>query len=240
MPIPVSFAYWCLPRDLNSEHLVPETSASSNCARKAFIDGAQSESRTRTSLLTLPPQGSVSAISTTWAYWCVMSGSNRRHPLCRSGALPSELTTRVGFWRRGRGSNSHALSDNTLAVCRLTDSPHLSGLCVCIGLADRSRTHGLRVRSTALFQLSYSEIDLAEGERVERSRHIAMTICFRNSAVWPLRHPSIFWRPLMVSNHLPSDLETDALPGELKGQSVVPVVRIERTTSALSRRRSAN
>lgn len=171
-----------------------------------------------------------------------MSGSNRRHPLCRSGALPSELTTRVGFWRRGRGSNSHALSDNTLAVCRLTDSPHLSALCRCIliGLADRSRTHGLRVRSTALFQLSYSEIDLAEGERVERSRHIAMTICFRNSAVWPLRHPSIFWRPLMVSNHLPSDLETDALPGELKGQSLVPVVRIERTTSALSRRRSAN
>ena len=129
MPIPVSFAYWCLPRDLNSEHLVPETSASSNCARKAFIDGAQSESRTRTSLLTLPPQGSVSAISTTWADWCVMSGSNSRHPLCRSGALPSELTTRVGFWRRGRGSNSHALSDNTLAVCRLTDSPHLSALC---------------------------------------------------------------------------------------------------------------
>lgn len=62
MPIPVSFASWCLPRDSNSEHLVPETSASASCARKAFV-GTPTGIRTRriydlnVACLPVPPSG---------------------------------------------------------------------------------------------------------------------------------------------------------------------------------------
>ena len=37
-----------------------------------------------------------------WQNWWAVTGSNRRHPACKAGALPAELTAnRTGFYRPG-------------------------------------------------------------------------------------------------------------------------------------------
>jgi hypothetical protein len=68
----------------------------------------------------------------------------------------------------------------------------VGAVCDCFGLAEGTRTPGHRVRSTVLFQLSYSE-KLAEGERFERSCHVAATHRFPAGTDGPLLHPSLLW-----------------------------------------------
>jgi hypothetical protein len=116
--------------------------------------------------------------------------------------------------------------DNTLAGCRLTNSPHLSEQTL-IGLADTDRTCALLVRSQVLFQTELRRDMIWRKERDSPARdtgpldHKLSRPCgpsrfeyapFSRSGILPL-----IWRPLTASNRQPSVLETDALPIELRG-----------------------
>lgn len=106
---------WCRPRESNSEHLAPKASASANCARPAINGGVSNRYRSGTLSVTARNAGHYTMDTiehklageagiepalvgikirclTTWRLplkiWSLVSGSNRRHPDYRSGALP--------------------------------------------------------------------------------------------------------------------------------------------------------